>query len=167
MSRSVDFSVESPASVEQIHWAFSEEGYWQARMAAFGGFGRLDSLTVGTDGTVTVAMIHDLHPDGLPNPIAKFFPRHWQVVQDETWSPAGDGMVRGEVDIATHGAPGSGRGSALLAPVQNGSCLTCSATVEFKVPLVGGKIESMIGRLLVPQFSVIQRFTAKWITENS
>ena len=167
MSRSVDFSVESPASVDQIYWAFSEEAYWKARIAAFGGFGRLDSLAIGTDGTVTVALIHDLHPDGLPKAFANFFPRTWQVVQDETWCPAEDGLVRGEVGIAARGAPGSGRGIALLAPAQNGSCLKCTATVEFKVPLVGGKVEGLIGRLMVPQFSVIQRFTAKWITENA
>ncbi len=45
MPRSVDFSVESSASVEQIHWAFTEEDYWVARMAAAGGFGKLESLT--------------------------------------------------------------------------------------------------------------------------
>ncbi len=76
-------------------------------------------------------------------------------------------MVRGEVGIAARGAPGSGRGTALLAPSENGSCLKCTATVEFKVPLVGGKVEGLMGRLMVPQFSVIQRFTAKWIAENA
>ena len=56
---------------------------------------------------------------------------------------------------------------AVLAPAESGSRLNCTATVEFKVPLVGGKIEGLIGRLIVPQFSIIQRFTAKWITENA
>jgi len=37
MPRSVDFSVESSASVEQIRSAFSAEDYWLARLAAFGG----------------------------------------------------------------------------------------------------------------------------------
>ncbi|MGE0783507.1 DUF2505 domain-containing protein [Mycolicibacterium sp.] len=165
--RSVDFRVESSASVEQIYWAFSEEDYWLARMAHFGGFGKLDSLSVAEDGTVTVVVLHDLQPDGLPKTFAKFFPRNWQVVQDETWRPADGGVVQGEVAIATRGAPGSGRGIALLAPAANGSELRCNATVEFKVPLVGGKIEGMIGRLMVPQFAVIQRFTAKWIAENA
>lgn len=167
MTRCIDFAVESSASVEQIHWAFSQENYWRTRMKTFGGMGRLDSLEVGEDGSVSVVLIHDLHPDGLPKAFARFFPRDWQVVQDEMWEPAGDGTVRGEVGIATHGAPGSGRGIALLTPADSGSRLKCTATVEFKVPLVGGKLEGMIGRLMVPQFSVIQRFTAKWIAENS
>jgi hypothetical protein len=45
--------------------------------------------------------------------------------------------------------------------------MKCNATVEFKVPLIGGKIESLIGRQLAQQFSAIQGFTAKWITENA
>lgn len=167
MPRSFDFSVESSASVEQIHSAFSEEDYWLARLVAFGGIGMLDSLIIGTDGSVTVVIIHRLRHEGLPGLVAKFFPRDWQVVQNETWSPIGGGRVRGEVSIATHGAPGSGLGTALLAPAQNGSRLKCTATVEFKVPLVGGKIESLIGRQLVQQISVLQRFTAKWITEHA
>jgi hypothetical protein len=165
--RSVEFSFESPISVEQIHSAFSAEDYWLARLAAFGGFGRLDSLTIGTDGSVTVVIIQDLRPDGLPSLVAKFFPHDWRVVQNETWSPIDGGMVRGDVSIATHGVPGSGFGMALLAPTQNGSRMKCTATVEFKVPLVGGQIESVMGRLLVQQMSVIQRFTADWITEHA
>jgi hypothetical protein len=165
--RSVDFLLESSASVEQIHSAFSEEDYWLARLAAFGGIGKVDSLIIGTDGSVTVVIVQDLRNERLPGLVAKFYPRNWQVVQKETWSPIGDGLVRGEVSIATHGAPGSGFGTALLAPAQNGSRLKCTATVEFKVPLVGGKIESLIGRQLAKQFSAVQGFTAKWITEQA
>ena len=36
--------------------------------------------------------------------------------------------------------------------------------MKFKAPLIGGKIESIIGRQLVEQISTILRFTAKWIT---
>jgi Protein of unknown function (DUF2505) len=167
MPRSVDFSVESSASVEQIRSAFAKEDYWRARLAAFGGLGRLDSLIIDADGAVIVAVIHELRHEGLPGLVARFFPRDWQVVQNETWSPIVGGLVRGEVSIASHGAPGSGFGTALLAPARNGSRLKCTATVEFKVPLIGGKIEGLIGRQLAQQFSVIGGFTAKWITENA
>ncbi|MEB3984209.1 DUF2505 domain-containing protein [Mycobacterium sp. 663a-19] len=166
MPRSVDFCLEASSTVEQILWAHSEEDYWHARLAAFGGFGRLDSLTVGTDGSVAVVIVQELRPEGLPNLVAKFFPRRWRVVQEETWSPIGGGLVRGEVSVVTHGAPGSGFGTALLAPARNGSRMTCTATLEFNVPLVGGKIEALMGRLLVQQMSVIQRFTTDWITEH-
>ena len=76
-------------------------------------------------------------------------------------------MVRGEISTAARGAPGSGLGTVLLAPAQNGSRLKCTATVEFKVPLIGGKIESYVGRQMVEQTPVMLRFTAKWITEHA
>jgi hypothetical protein len=167
MPREVSFCVESSATVEQIHWAFSEADYWLARIAATGGFGRLDSLSVRADGGVAVAIVHELRHEGLPKPVAKFFPRDWQVVQDETWTPTKGGVVRGEVGIETHGAPGAGHGIALLAPARRGSTLKCTATVEFKVPFVGGTIENLIGRLMIPGLSGVQDFTGKWIAEHS
>jgi hypothetical protein len=165
--RSVDFSVDSSATVEQLHSAFSEESYWLARLANFGGFGRLDSLIIDSDGATKVIIVQDLHHEGLPGLVAKFFPREWQVVQTETWSPIDDGRVRGEISIVSHGAPGSGLGRVVLAPAKNGSRLSCSATVEFNVPLVGGKIESLISRLLAQQISGLQSYTVKWITEQA
>ena len=60
MPRSFDVSFESPASVEQVHSAFSDEDYWLARFAAFGGDNTLDSLIVDSDGTVTVTVTQDL-----------------------------------------------------------------------------------------------------------
>ncbi|AFM18247.1 Protein of unknown function (DUF2505) [Mycolicibacterium chubuense NBB4] len=165
MSRTVDFAVESTASVEQIHRAFCERDYWLARLKAFGGFGRLDSLEVGADGCATVVVTQDLRHDALPGLVARFFPHEWKVVQNETWGPVEDGRLRGIVSITTYGAPGTGVGKVVMEPVPVGSRLTCAATVEFKVPLVGAMIEAVMGKLLAQQISVIQQFTTKWIAE--
>jgi hypothetical protein len=167
MPRSFDFLVKSSVSVEQIHSAFSEEDYWLARLAAFGGVGRLDSLTIGTDGSAHVVIVQDLRHDWLPGLFAKLYSRDLQVVQKETWSLIGGGMVRGEVSTSARGAPGSGLGTVLMLPAQNGSRLKCTATVQVKVPLVGGKIESYVGRQMVEETPVMLRFTAKWITEHA
>ena len=74
MPRSFDLAVEFPASVEQVHSAFSDEDYWLARLAAFGGSNTLDSLIVDADGTVTVATTQDLRRHALPRMVAKLFP---------------------------------------------------------------------------------------------
>ncbi|MET4428129.1 MULTISPECIES: DUF2505 domain-containing protein [unclassified Mycolicibacterium] len=166
MSRSFDFSVNSPATVEQIHHAFGERAYWLARLETFGGLGSLDSLTVDSDGAVTAVVVKEMHHDKLPGPAAKFFPREWRVVQNETWSPIGDGRVRGQVSVVPDGAPGSGAGTALLAPTPNGSHMKCTATVQFRVPMIGGAVEGIMGRLLVQNISAMQRFTTAWIQER-
>ena len=167
MPRSFDVSVESPASVEQVHGAFGDEDYWLARFAAFGTSTTLDSLIVDADGVVTVTTTQDLRHDGLPRLVARFYPGDLKVVSNETWKPIGGRRVRGEVRIAAAGAPGSGFGAALLAPMGNGSQLSFNGTVEFKVPLVGGKIESYIGGQFAEHISEIQRFTTAWITEHA
>jgi Protein of unknown function (DUF2505) len=165
--RSFEFSVESSASVEQTHLAYAERDYWLARLATFGGLGDLESLTVDSDGTVTVVVVTALRHDGLPGPVAKFFPREWRVVQNEKWSPVHDGQMRGEVSVISHGAPMSGTGTALLTPTKNGSQLKCQATVGVKVPLIGGKVESVMGRLLVQNISAMQGFTTEWVQEHA
>lgn len=167
MPRSFDFSVDSSATVEQIHSAFAEREYWQARLKTFDGLGDLDTLTIDSDGSVAVVVVKELRHDGMTGPGAKFFPRQWRVVHNERWSPIGDGRVRGEVSVVPHGAPGSGSGTALLVPTHNGSKLKCKATVEFKVPLVGGAVENVMGRLLIQNISTMQRFTTEWIKEHA
>jgi hypothetical protein len=167
MPRSFDFSVDSSSTVEQIHLAFADEDYWRARLAKFGGLGSLDSLSVDSDGLVTAVVVTALRHDGLPGPVAKFFPREWRVVQNEKWNPVREGRMSGEVSVISHGAPMSGIGTALISPTRNGSRLKCKATVGVKVPLIGGKVEGIVGRLLVQNISAMQDFTTEWLSEQA
>jgi hypothetical protein len=166
MPRSFDLLAESPATVEQIHSTFRDEEYWLARLAAFSGLGTLDSLIVGPDDSVAVTIIHDLRHDLLPGLVAKLYPVDLAVLHKETWAPIDAGRERGEVSFTARGAPGSATGRALLAPVQNGSRLEFTATVEFKVPLVGGNIESYIGGHVVKGIAATHEFTTAWIAGN-
>jgi hypothetical protein len=166
MPYSFDPSFESPVSVEQVYSTFSDERYWLARLAAFGGGTTLDSFFVDPDGTVTVTTPQDLRHDALPGGVAKLYRGDLNVLRNETWRPIGGRRVSGEISVAAAGAPGSGRGAALLAPMRNGSRLTFTATVAFKVPLIGGKLESYIARQFAEGVTEIQRFTNMWIAEH-
>ncbi|HME76723.1 MAG TPA: DUF2505 domain-containing protein [Mycobacterium sp.] len=166
MPRSFDVSAESAARVEQVHAALSGEDYWLARLATLNGSTTLESLVVEQDRTVRVATTQDLGRDLLPGIVAKFYRRDLKVRHTETWTPLGDRGLRGEVTVAVSGAPGSGSGAALVAPSQTGSNWTFTGTVEFKVPLVGGTIESFIAREFAQGIPNIQEFTAKWVAEH-
>jgi Protein of unknown function (DUF2505) len=54
----------------------------------------------------------------------------------------------------------------VLAPSGDASQLTLNAIVEFKVPLVGGRIESYVAREFAKGIREIQRFTTGWISEH-
>ncbi|EUA22663.1 hypothetical protein I553_2079 [Mycobacterium xenopi 4042] len=57
----------------------------------------------------------------------------------------------------------------MLAPLpeSGGARLTFRATVEVRIPLVGGKIENFIGSQLVELLIAEQRFTTIWISQNA
>ncbi len=166
MSRSFHLTFESPASVEQIQTAYRDENYWSARLAAFGGGSKtLNSLLVGDDGSVRVAVTEDLRHGKLPGILTKFYRSDIKVLSTEEWTPTGDGTVSGQVTVKVVGAPGSGHGTAVLAPAGSGSRVTTEATVEFKVPLVGGPIESFLAREFAQGLPKVQRFTTTWISE--
>jgi len=166
MPRSFDVSADSPVTVEQVHSAFSDEGYWLARLATMSGSTALESLIVDDDQTVRVATTQDLGRDLVPGIVAKFYRRDLKVRHTETWRPI-DGQLRGEINVAVSGAPGSGSGAALVAPTQHGSRMTFEGSVEFKVPLVGGTIESFIAREFARGIPDIQHFLAKWVAEHA
>ncbi len=159
--------MESPATVEEVHGAFGDRDYWLDRLAHFGGAKSLDSLTVGPNGVVEVVVTEDLRHGALPGILAKLYRADLNIRSAETWTPTDDGRVRGDIVVTVIGAPGSGGGTALLAPADEGSQLNLAGHVEFKVPLVGGRVESFVAGQFITGFADINRFTTTWIAERA
>lgn len=167
MSRSFEVSLDSPGTVAQVHAAFGDRDYWLARLDALGGSRTLDSLTVESDGTISVVSTEDLRHGALPGILATLYRGDLNVVSSERWAPPGDREVRGEINVAVTGAPGSGHGAAVLAPSARGSQLKLSGTVEFRVPVIGGRIEDYLARVIVEGLSKVQSFTTEWIIDHA
>ena len=89
MPRSFDVSVDSPASVDQVHAALSAEEYWLARLETLNGSTALESLVVDDDQTVRVTTTQDLGRDLLPGIVSKFYRRDIKIRHIETWTPSG------------------------------------------------------------------------------
>ncbi len=170
MSRSFEVVTESLASVDQVHAAFSREDYWLARLVAFGEkTNTLDALIVDADGTVTVDVTQHLDRQLLPASVAKIVPNGLKIVRTERWQPVGEQRVCGQLTISAPGGLGSGSARAWLTPAGNGSQgsqLRFAATVEVKIPLIGGKFENQIGAQLIDDIPALQRFTTAWIAQH-
>ncbi len=167
MPRPFEVTLRSPASVDEVHAAFGDPVYWRARLDHFGGAKTLESLDVGPGGTVTVVVMEDLRHGALPGILATLYRGDLNIRSTEVWKQDGDGGVRGDIDVAVTGAPGSGSGTALLAPSEEGSKLRLSGKVEFKVPLVGGRVESYVAGQFIEGFADINSFTTAWIAERA
>ncbi|GLE52895.1 hypothetical protein ATCCBAA256_24550 [Mycobacterium montefiorense] len=59
-------------------------------------------------------------------------------------------------------------GTAELSPIARGGArLTFRITIHVRIPLIGGKVEKIIGIHLADLVSREHRFTTEWITNNA
>lgn len=165
MPRAFDVSSDSPATVDQVHAAFRDPSYWQARLTEYGsGSIRLDSLVV-EDASLYVATTQAMRNQALPGLVARAVRGDLTVVRTETWRLV-DGVLRGDVAITTSGAPISGTADATVSPTAGGSVLRFAGTVQAKVPLIGGQIERFISSKIHDEIPGLQGFTTRWILAN-
>jgi hypothetical protein len=156
MPRSFDMAAEYEGTVEQVHQAFRDERYWLERLAGSGADkATLDSMTGAADGGIDVITTQTLRSDRLP------------AVREEKCSAVTDGRATAAVTGSIPGAPTTLSGTAVLMSSDRGSRLEFKVTVEVRIPLVGGKVESFIGSQLVNLLIAEQRFTSAWIRENA
>lgn len=160
-------AAEYDGSVEQVYRALRDQNYWHERLADSGADeATLDSITVD-DGGIDVVTTQVLRRDRLPGVVTQFHRGDLSIVREEAWSPVRDGTATATVTGAIPGAPVSLTGTAVLAPTDGGgSRLQFTASVEVRIPLVGGKVENFIGGQLVELLIAEQRFTTAWIKEN-
>lgn len=161
-------------SVEQLHRAFSEEDYWLARLAGSG----VDDATLermhvggpsGSDGSIEVVTLQVLRKDRLPSLVSQFHRGDLHIRREESWAPVAGGAAKATVVGSIIDAPVTLSGTAVLAPnpESTGALLQFRATVEVRIPLVGSKLENIIGSQLATVVMAEQRFTTMWISENA
>jgi hypothetical protein len=174
MPRSFDMSTDYRVTVEEVLQAFSQEQYWLARLADSGADDTiLDSMEVGgpsgDDGSVDVITTQVLRRDRLPGVVTQFHRGDLRIRREERWESITDGAATATITGSILDAPALLTGTAVLEPLteSGGARLKLRATVEVKVPLVGGKLENFIGNQLVELLIAEQRFTTTWIDQSA
>jgi len=174
MPRSFDMSTDYGVTVEEVLRAFSDEEYWLARLADSGADDTtLDSMQLGgpsgTDGSIDVITTQVLRSDRLPGLITQFHRGDLRIRREEKWEPVTNGSATATITGSILDAPASLTGTAVLEPVAEtgGARMQLRATVEVRIPLVGGKLENFIGNQLVELLIAEQRFTTTWIGETA
>jgi hypothetical protein len=170
MPRSFDMATEYGVTVEEVLQAFSDQEYWLARLADSGADDTtLDSIQIGgssgDDGSIDVITTQVLRSDRLPGVITQFHRGDLRIRREERWEPVTNGSATATVTGSILDAPASLTGTAVLEPIAEsaGARLKLRATVEVRIPLVGGKLENFIGNQLVELLIAEQRFTTTWI----
>jgi hypothetical protein len=173
MPRSFDLSADYENSVEEIHQAFLAEGYWKARLADI----PVDEATLvsmrvggdsGNDGTVEVVTLQVVRSHNLPALVKQLHRGDLSVRRKEKWGPITDGAATASIAGSIEGTPANVSGIAELSPIAEtgGARLEFRISVQVRVPLIGGKVERLIGTQLAELVSREQRLTAEWIADS-
>lgn len=96
----------------------------------------------------------------IPSFARSFVGEEIVIVQAETWTSA----TTADVAIAIPGKPGEASGTIRLAGSGGRTTQTVDLAVSVRVPLVGGKIETMIVELLGHALDVEHRVGQEWLT---
>lgn len=170
MPRSFDLSADYDGSVDEVHRAFTDAEYWRARLAGSGvDVATLESMRVGDEDTVEVVTLQVIRSDKLPGMVTQLHAGDLCIRREERWGPVSDGAASALVEGSIVDAPVSLAGTAVLEPIEEtgGTRLTFRATVQVRVPIIGGKLENIIGARLAELIAAEQRFTTEWIAKTA
>jgi hypothetical protein len=174
MPRSFDVSADYEGSVEELHRAFSAPEYWRDRMADTPvDIATLETMRIGgesgADGTVEVVTVQTVCRHHLPGLVTQLHGGDLSIRRAEVWGPITDGVATASISGAIVGAPVNLWGTAELAPIaeSGGTRQTFHVTIHVRAPIIGRKIEKIMGNHLSELVSWEHRFTTDWITNNA
>lgn len=173
MPRSFDLSADYLDGVEELHRTFGDADYWRARLADIPvDQARLESIRVGgeagDDGTIEVVTLQEVHSHNLPAMVTQLHRGDLYFRREESWGPVTEGMATASIKGSIVDTPVNVLGTAELSPIAHGGArLTFRVTIHVRIPLIGGKVEKIIGTHLADLVTREQRFTTDWITKNA
>ena len=103
------------------------------------------TVTVGPDGGGMKVVIDQVQAaQGIPGFARKFVGDEINLIQTEQWSD----IETGAVEVVIPGKPGQMRGTIRIRESGGTTTETVAMEIKVSIPLVGGKIESLIADLL-------------------
>lgn len=98
-------------------------------------------------------------PQGIPSFAQKFVGDEITIVQTERWASTD----HGDIEVEIPGKPGDMTGTAQLRESGGTTTETVDLTVKVAIPLVGGKLEGLIGDLLVKALKAENTVGREWL----
>ena len=162
-------SADYEGSVEEVHQAFSETDYWLARLADSGvDDAKLESMRV-SDGTIEVVTLQVVRSHNLPGLVTQLHRGDLCIRREVNWGPITDRTATASVAGSILDAPVNLSGTAVLSPIagSGGARVEFQVSVQVRIPIVGGKVEKLLGGVLTSLVAGEQRFTTTWIANHA
>ena len=124
------------------------------------------SADVEEDGSHVIVSSSRKLPAQIPSAARRFVGESIQIDEVHTWSHADvDGSRHGSVKASFGGAPMEVYGTIELHPDGDGSVIKVVIHAKAHVPMVGGKIENIVGEQFMRALRKEQQISPQWFTE--
>jgi hypothetical protein len=120
---------------------------------------RRDVSIDGAAETMTVVVDQTQPAKGIPSFAKKFVGDEIQIVQREQWK----GGLGATLEVEIPGKPGALDGSISLFPNGSGTIEDVAGDISVKIPMLGGKLEALIGDLLTAALRTEERVGKAWL----
>lgn len=146
------------APLVEVFAMLSDPAFRQASADAMGVISA--EITITPAGLGIHVHIDQVQPtEGIPGFARRFAGETTRAVQTEEWdSPAG-----GRITIETPGKPTSISGTLSLTEVGGRTTETLEVQVKVKVPLIGGRLESLMGDLVTKSMDKEHAAGVAWL----
>jgi len=167
MPRQIDFRSVSPHPADEVYATMVDPDYLRARLERIGGPGAdLLEHSADVEGARYVLRL-GLDAKDLPSAVRSVLPGNLTIERNERWTRQDSGRYLGDVEVTIPGAPATATGGMRLRDLPDGgSELNVRADVKVSVPLIGGKIEGIVGEQVQKLLAAETAFTQTWLAEN-
>ena len=150
------------ATLEQVYAMLADPAF-RERVCDAQGVVRHDVETEREGDRLKVTVDQVQPTDSLPGFARKFVGEEINIVQREDWlSPA-----KGEIEVVIPGKPGEMTGTAHLTEDPSGVTETVNLQIRVGIPMVGGKVEGLIGDLLSKALRTESRVGKEYLAGRS
>lgn len=161
MSRDFEFTIVSEHTPADVHASLTSEEQWLAR---FEKAKKTDGyeLIKHEDGALTVDISEEVGISELPGFVKKVITGKLLITRTDHWGPLVGDVADGTLAGGSSSLPAKVEGTMTLRPDGEGSVLTVRGKSTVKIPLIGGKIESLINDMVRDMVDQETRDTIEW-----
>lgn len=167
MPRQIEHRSALPYPADEVFAAMIDRAYLDARLAEIGGPGAgVLEYAVDADGG-RYRVRHGLDPKDLPSIVRNVLPGNIVIERTETWTRKEPGRYDGDAKVDIKGTPASAVGGMRLRDVEGGgSELVVRTEVTVSLPLIGGRIESVMAEQVKGLLVSEGEFTQRWLEKK-
>ncbi|HET6153484.1 MAG TPA: DUF2505 domain-containing protein [Marmoricola sp.] len=159
MSKKVRYELRyDGATPEQVHTMLADPEFRDA-VCAFQRFPRREITITPTSAGMDVKVDQHRPANEVPSFARKLVGEEINIVQAESWSST----TRGTLHVTIPGKPGDMKGTITLTDADGGTTEVVEVDVKASIPLVGGKIETLIGDMLGKALRAENKVGRDWL----